>query len=168
MWRRWGTYTCTIKDNHMMFGSWDIEHDWQIFLSFWTIFCSVTPLKTKQIKIFKKWKKPWRYYHFTHVYHKWQSYEVWFLRYTAWQDRIFCIILDCFLSFYPPNNLKNQTFEKLKKMSRDVNINDNHVNHKWQSHNVWFLRYGAWRTEFLSFWTIFCPFIPLKTQKIKI
>ena len=29
---------------------------------------------------------------------------------------------------------------------------------------------GTWsvRQNFLSFWTIFCPFIPLTTQKIKI
>ena len=37
------------------------------------------PLTTRKTKILKKWKKSiWRYDHFTHVYHKWQSYEVWF------------------------------------------------------------------------------------------
>ena len=29
---------CTIIDNHMMYGSWDMEYKGQIFLSFWTIF----------------------------------------------------------------------------------------------------------------------------------
>ena len=47
-------------------------------------------------------------------------------------DRIFCH-LDPFLLFYPPNNLKNQNFEKMKKTSGDITvlhmsaINDNHM-----------------------------------------
>ena len=65
-------------------------------------------------KILEKWKNTWRYYHFTHVYHTWQSYDVWFLRYGAWRT-IFFVILDRFLLFYPPNNPKNKTFEKVKK-----------------------------------------------------
>ena len=36
-----------------------------------------------------------------------------------------------------------------------------------KSYNVWFLRYGL-QQFFLSFWTIFCLFTPLTTQKIKI
>ena len=41
--------------------------------------------------------------------------------------------------------------------------------HKWQSYDVWFLRYGASdRQNFLSFWTDFCPFTPLTIRKIKI
>ena len=32
-------HMCTINDNHMMYGSWDIQRDGQILLSFWTIFC---------------------------------------------------------------------------------------------------------------------------------
>ena len=59
----------------------------------------------------------WRYYYFTHVYHKWQSYDVWFLRYQAWQTEFF-IILDNFLPFYLPNNLKYQNFEKVKKKKK--------------------------------------------------
>ena len=47
-------------------------------------------------------------------------------------DRIF-VILDHFLPFYPPNNLKNQNFEKMKKTSGDIivlhmcTINDIHM-----------------------------------------
>ena len=36
-------HMCTINDNHMMYGSWDIKHDRHNFLSFWTIFCFFTP-----------------------------------------------------------------------------------------------------------------------------
>ena len=66
----------TKNDNHMMYGSWDIEHDGQkFFLSFWTIFCTFTPLTTQRVKILKKWKHHLEIYHFTQVYHKWQSYD---------------------------------------------------------------------------------------------
>ena len=51
-------HMCTINDNHMMYGSHAIEHDRQNFLSFWTIFCTFTPLTTQKIKILKKMKKP--------------------------------------------------------------------------------------------------------------
>ena len=47
-----------------MYGSWDMKHDEQNFLSFW----------------------------------------------------------DCFLLFYPPNNLKNENFEKLRKTPGDIII----------------------------------------------
>ena len=48
---------CTIYDNHMMYGFWDMERDGQYFLSFWTVFCSFIPLTTRKIKLLKKWKK---------------------------------------------------------------------------------------------------------------
>ena len=61
-------HICTINDNHMMYGSWDIKHDRLNFLSVWTIFCPFTPLRAKKIKIFKKIEKSTRrYYHFTNI-----------------------------------------------------------------------------------------------------
>ena len=82
------------------------------------------------------------------------------------QQTDFFIILDHFLPFYPPNNPKNQNFEKLKKHLEILSfymctINENHM------------MYGSWdigcdRQNFLSFWTIFCPFTPLKSWKIEI
>ena len=50
-------HMCIINKNHMMYGSWDMERERQIFFSFWTIFCLFTPLTTQKIKILKKWKK---------------------------------------------------------------------------------------------------------------
>ena len=86
----------TINENYMMYAVWDTEHERQIFFSFWTIFCPFTPhsppLITQRIKIFKKWKKKkktWRYHHFTQVYYKWQSYDIWFLRYEVHQTNFF-------------------------------------------------------------------------------
>ena len=58
----------------------------QSFLSFWAIFWSLTLLITRKIKILKKRKKTWGYYHFTLVYYELQSYDIWFLRYEAQQN----------------------------------------------------------------------------------
>ena len=101
-------HMCTINVKYMMYGSWDMEPDGQNVLSFWTIFCTVTPLITQKSKFWKNEKKnTWRYYHFTHVHHKWQSHDVWFLRYGEWKTELF-VILDHFLPFCPTNSPKNQ------------------------------------------------------------
>ena len=98
--------TCTINENHMMYGSWDVERDSQNFLSFWAIFDLLPHSQPRKSKLKKKQKNARRYCHFTYVYHKWRSYDVWFLRYGA-QQADFFVILDHFLPFYSPNNLGN-------------------------------------------------------------
>ena len=70
------------------------------------------------------------------MYHKWWSYDLWFLRYRARQTEFFHI-LDHFLSFYTPspspNNPESQSFQKMKKTPRGIiilqkcTINDNHM-----------------------------------------
>ena len=67
-------HMCTIHDNHMMYGSWDMKCDRQNFLLFWTVFCLFTPLTTRKIKILQNWKNTWRCHHFTQVYQKSWSY----------------------------------------------------------------------------------------------
>ena len=49
--------------------------------SFWAIFCPFTPLTALKIKLNKNEKNIWRYHHFTQVYQKLGSDDVWFLRY---------------------------------------------------------------------------------------
>ena len=82
--------------NHMMYSSWDTEWGRQNFFVILGHFVPFYPpppplppfliiLKIKTLK--KNEKNVWRY-HFTHVHHKWQSYDVWFLRYGVWH-RIF-------------------------------------------------------------------------------
>ena len=79
---------CTINDNHMMYGSWDMKSNRQNFLSFWAILL----IYTKIVII---------YYTFPEI---WQMADV---------KLIF--ILGYFLHFYPINRLKNQKFLKVKK-----------------------------------------------------
>ena len=109
----------TKNYDQMMYGSWDMVRDRCNSFSFWAIFCPFIPLAAQKIKIKKRKmkKKPWRYY-FTYVYQKLWSDDVQFLRYGAWQMQLF-FILGHFLPFYPPNSLKNQSFEEMKKTPGD-------------------------------------------------
>ena len=88
---------------------------------------------------------------------KWQSHDVWFLRYQARQTEFLILDTPPLLSPPPPphpNNLEKQNFEKWKKYpERNIvlhlcNINHNHM------------MYGSWDTKHegqncLSFWTDF-------------
>ena len=142
----------------MIYGSWDKEWDKRNFLSFWVMFCPFTHYQSTKSKFWKNEKHAWRYY-FTHVYHTWQSYHVWFLRY---EGEIFLSFWTIFCSFTP---LTTQKIKILKKKTPGdiikctIHENDN--------------MHGSWDMEgkqqnFLSCWTVFCPFTPLATQKIKI
>ena len=102
------------------------------------------------------------------MYHKWQSCDVWFLRYEAWQTE-FIVILGHFLPFYHTNNPKNPNFEKMKKTAGDIII----LHLCTTKYDAWFLRCGAQQTEFFVTLRYFFPFIPsppptLKAQEIKI
>ena len=44
---------CTINQNYVMYSSWDIEHDRQIFLYLWVIFCPFTPKQPRSSKFWK-------------------------------------------------------------------------------------------------------------------
>ena len=123
------------------------------------------------------------------MYHKWQSYDVWFLQYAAWHTEFFVIfikiyhLLTTFSNFFffffffdnltifvilPYGPRKSKFWKKWKKnklgdiiILQIYTINNNHM------------IYGSWGIErngqnFMSFQTIFCPFIFLTTQKIKI
>ena len=101
------------------------------------------------------------------MYHKWKSYDVWFLRYGMHApDRIFSHF-GLFFVLLPPNNAENQNFEKMKKTPGDIIIshkcttNENHI-----IYDSWYMKCD--RQNFLSFWATFYPFNPLATQKIKI
>ena len=78
----------------------------------------------------------------------------------------FFFILDYFLPFDPPINLKNQNFEKMRKTPG--NIIALHLRTTNDDHDVWFLRYKAWQTECFVILDYFLPFSPLTIQKIKI
>ena len=79
-------------------------------LSFCAIFCPFSPDKPEN-QNFKIDKNTWRYHHFTHLHHKWLSYDVWFPRYGARQTEIF-VILDHVLPFHPQWTQKIKILKK--------------------------------------------------------
>ena len=104
---------CTRSENHMMYGSWDMECSRQNFCHFWAIFCPLPHWQSEKSKFQQKKKDTWIYNHFTRVFHKWKSY-VWFLRCVV-QQTTFLGILGHFLAFYPTNNPKNKIWKNEEK-----------------------------------------------------
>ena len=47
------------------------------------------------------------------------NHDVWFLSYGVQRTEFF-VILDHFFPFYPPNETKNQNFEKMKNKTGDI------------------------------------------------
>ena len=91
-------HMCTINEDHMVYGSRDIRHDGQFFV----IFCSLTLLTTRKIKLLKKWKKCpeiLSFYTCVTINENHMMYGSWDMRYRARQTEVF-LILDDFLPFY--------------------------------------------------------------------
>ena len=108
-------YTCVPQMTIMMYGSWYIKHDRQNFLSFLAIFCPFNPLTIQKIKTLKKGKKLLEILSFTQVYHKWQSYDIWFLRDQLQQIDFFLFSLAIFCPFTPLTFQKMKTSKNWKK-----------------------------------------------------
>ena len=111
-------------------------------------------------KFWKNEKKAWRYYHFTLAYHKWWSYDVWFLIYGAQQTEFFGI-LDYFFGLLPP-----LTTQKIKILQ------------KWTFHTIvplmtiiWYMIPEIWSTTDRIFVSLgqFLQFYPTnpKNQKFQ-
>ena len=151
----------------MMYGTWDLECDGTEFflsLDYFLPFYSLNKSKNQNFEKMKK--KAWRYDHFIKVYHKWQSYDVWFLRYEVWQ-RKFLVILDRLLLFYPLNKLKSQNFEKLKKTLGDTILHKCNKNHDHMLNCSLDMAHNGFKC-FFPFWAIFCPFTSVTAWKINI
>ena len=126
--------------------------------------------KNPKYQKFEKGKKGcWRYPHFTHKYQKSQSYDGRSLRYGVRRTN-FLVILGHFLLLYLNNDPEKQSLGKTLKKPGDISIlhmctiNDNHV-----MYVSWGMGCGG--QHFLlstTFWTIFCLFVPLTTQKLKL
>ena len=119
---------------------------------FGLLFALLNSCGPRKSKFWKKETITWRY-RFTQVYHKWQSYHAWFLRYGVPRTELF-VILNHFLLFNPTKNPENENFEKKKKYNNNNKKmpGDNiilHVYSKWQSYDVSFLRLGAGQTFFV-------------------
>ena len=83
---------------------------------------------------------------------------IWYMVAQIWSITVFFVILDHFLHFYPPNNTKNQNFEKREKIPGDIILHMCTINDNYMMYGSWDIKH-KWQ-NFLSFWTIFCPFTP--------
>ena len=102
------------------------------------------------------------------MYHKWQSYDKWFLGYQLQQTDLFWSSWAIFCTFTPLNSPKNQNFEKMKKTPGDMIILHNCTkNHDHRLHCSWDVARDRCNCYF-SFWAIFCPFTPVTPPKMKI
>ena len=140
----------------MIYSSWDGDLD-SLKLVLLGHFLPFYPPKNQKIKIFKKWKS------FKDTILQLQSYDVWFLRCRVKQTEFF-VVVDHFLPFYPPNNLKIKILKKQKILSGDIIIL--YMHHKWESY-IWFLRYGAQQTKFFVILDHFLPFSSTNNPKNK-
>ena len=152
----------------MLHCSWDMVRDGCNYFSFWAIFCPFTPLTAQKIKILKKWKKHLEissfYIHVPKIMIRWCTVpEIWCMI-----DVIVISHFGLFFALLPHNSPKNQNFEKMKKTPGDIIIL--HMCTK----NYDQMLYGSWDMVhdkcncYILFWAIFCPFIPLTAQKIKL
>ena len=159
-------HKCTKNHYHRLYCSLDMASNiFNCYFSFWTIFCPFTFLTAQKIKILKNEKNTWRYHDFIIVYQKSWSYTIYWSWDMACDECSFHF--GPFFAFYPPNNLKNQNFLKMKKTPGDIII----LHKCTKNHNH--MLYHSWDKVcdrcncYFSFWAIL-PFTPLTTQKIKI
>ena len=81
-------HLCTTNDDHIMYGSWDMERERQIFLSCWTCFWPFTPPPPSP-KFWKKMKKMLR----NIVIIRKRTINDNHMMYSSWdmkRDRVFC------------------------------------------------------------------------------
>ena len=129
--------------------------------SFWhfgSFFPLLSPLKTKKIKILKKWKKSLEIL---------SSYTcvtiIWYMvpKISNTMDRTFCHFGPFFALLPPSQPQKMKILKKWKKAPADIiilhmcTINDNHM-----IYDFWDMKCD--RQNFLSFWNVFSPYSPKK------
>ena len=144
---------CTNNLDDMIYNSWDIACNRLKLVNYGWFFALFIPMnprppshkkKTKQNKTKQniekiKNKNCWWYNHFTHVPKKnnHMTYGSWDTKWdTEWDRHNFLSfwVIFALLPLYQP--------EKITILQSDI----------WQSYDVWFLRYGEWQTQFLSFY----------------
>ena len=153
-----------------MYGFWVMKHDrqnqnFEKVKKHWRNYHLSPPPTIQKIKTLEKWKNYLQILSFTHVYHKWQSYDVWLLRYGARPTELF-VILDHFLSFYPspPTLPPPLATQKIKILKNEKNA--------WRYHNFTKLYQKSWSYATLllryNVWLLFFALFPLNNPKNKL
>ena len=123
------TYMCTINEEHMIHGSWNIRCDRLKFSTFWAIFCPLSPLTTWKIKILTLKKTPGdiTILQICTINNNHMMYSSWYMELDRHNFLSFWTV---FLHFYPPMDPENQNFQKKwKKHLKVLSL----YKYKWQS-----------------------------------
>ena len=126
---------CTINQDHMMYGFWDMKFNRQNFFAILGNFLPFCPNTLKNKKI-KNLKKPWRYHHFTQVYQKSWSSAILFQRWRM-TDAIVIFSLGYNFPFYLPNSPNNENFKTMKKNPGDIILHKCTTNHDHMFYCSW-------------------------------
>ena len=98
---------------------------------------------------------------YIHMYHKWRSYDIWFLKYKVSKTGHFG-------SFFSSLTTWKINYTVEKNSWRYYHFT--YLHHKWQSFDVWFLRYGARQTIFCHsrmFFSLLPPYEPIESKFLK-
>ena len=130
-------HLCTTNDNHMMYGFWDIKHNRQNFLSFWTIFYPIYYLpnnpENQNFENMKKTPGGIIILNRCTINENRMMYDSWDMEHDRQNLFSFWSIFCPFTPPLTPYNPENQNFEKIKKPPGDIiilhkcTINDNHI-----------------------------------------
>ena len=152
-------HMCTINDNNMRYGSWDIKCNRQNFLSFWTIFC---PFQN-----FEKMKKTPRDIIILHKCNINGNHIMYGSQNMKCDREHFFSFWTVFCCFTPLTTQKIKILKNCKNTNGDIIIlhkcNKNHYHMLYCS-----LHLVCNRFNYFSFWAIFYPFTTLRAQKIQI
>ena len=155
----------TINYNHIMvYDSCDMERDRQFFVIL-DRFLPFYPPYDPENQDFLKMKKAPEDIIILQMYHKWQSYDVWFLGIWSMTDRFF---LSFWTGFCPFTLLKIRKIKILKKWNKRMEILSFYTYVPWMK-IIWcmLLEILSVTDRFFVILDHFCPFIYLKTWKIK-
>ena len=110
--RYYHLHNCTINDNHMLYGSWDINCNRQIFFVIFGHFLPFYPPNSPKNEISQNWKKLLEISSFYTNVPKtmiigYTVPEIWSM------TDVIIIIMGNFLPFYPSNSQKNENVKKI-------------------------------------------------------
>ena len=114
---------CTKNNDHMPYCSWHMAPDsCNCYFSFWAIFCLLTPITARKMKISKKWKKMPRDIIILHKCTKNHDHKL----YCSWD--MVCDTCNCYFSFcaifcpFTAQKSKFQNFKKKKKNYLEISL----------------------------------------------
>ena len=138
------------------------------FCHYRPIFALIPHYWPQKSKFWKNENNTWRCHHFTNMYHKWQSYDIWLLRYKC---IFFCHLGPFFAILSPsqPKKWKHQKNEKKKCLEISSFYTSVLKNHDHMLSCSWDMARDIFNYYhfYFSFWAILFPFTPQLPKKWK-